>query len=70
MPAIDRLMAPRRPGARGSSTWMACSVGPGGYTGLRIATAAANMIALVDRGPAGVEVPVGVGRGGPLPRAR
>lgn len=46
MPAIRRLMA--RAGKEPAELdRIVCSVGPGGFTGLRIATAAANMIALV-----------------------
>lgn len=45
MPAIERLM--KRVGKEPNSLdRVVCSMGPGGYTGLRIATAAANMIAL------------------------
>lgn len=45
MPAIRTLLerAVRQPG---DLKRIVCSVGPGGYTGLRIATAASNMIAL------------------------
>lgn len=55
MPAIDRLLARlgRSPGELGR---IAVSVGPGGYTGLRIATSAANLIAL-STGSAVVAVP-------------
>lgn len=45
MPAIRTLM--ERQGFRARQLGrVVCSIGPGGYTGLRIATAAANMIAL------------------------
>lgn len=45
MPAIQTLM--QREGHQPTDLdRVVCSVGPGGYTGLRIATAAANMIAL------------------------
>ena len=45
MPAIDRVM--RGAGhSPGELDRILCSVGPGGYTGLRIATAAANVVAL------------------------
>lgn len=45
MPAIERLML--RAGFEPAALHViVCSIGPGGYTGLRIATAAANMIAL------------------------
>ncbi|GAB5497234.1 MAG: hypothetical protein Phyf2KO_23140 [Phycisphaerales bacterium] len=47
MPAIQRLMA--RAGKKpGELDRVVCSVGPGGFTGLRIATSAANMIAMVS----------------------
>jgi tRNA threonylcarbamoyl adenosine modification protein YeaZ len=45
MPAIARLMS-RVEKDPGSLDRVVCSIGPGGFTGLRIATAAANMIAL------------------------
>lgn len=45
MPAIQRLM--QRAGFEPKALEVVvCSIGPGGYTGLRIASAAANMIAL------------------------
>lgn len=44
MPAIDRLFARRGARAHGVGT-VVVSVGPGGYTGLRIACAAGKMIA-------------------------
>ncbi|RNC82649.1 MAG: tRNA (adenosine(37)-N6)-threonylcarbamoyltransferase complex dimerization subunit type 1 TsaB [Phycisphaera sp.] len=47
MPAIQRLMA--RAGREPFQLdRIVCSIGPGGYTGLRIATSAANMMALVS----------------------
>lgn len=45
MPAIARLMGRAGFDAKALDR-VVCSTGPGGYTGLRIATAAANMIAL------------------------
>jgi len=48
MPAIARLMA--RAGKDPCDLdRVVCSIGPGGFTGLRIATAAANMIALTAK---------------------
>lgn len=47
MPAIRTLME-RAGFVPGKLERVICSVGPGGYTGLRIATAAANMIALAS----------------------
>lgn len=55
MPAIDRLFS-RLGRSPGELARIAVSVGPGGYTGLRIATSAANLIALVTGGAA-VAVP-------------
>ena len=47
MPAIRSLM--QREGFEpGQLERVVCSIGPGGYTGLRIATAAANMISLTS----------------------
>lgn len=48
MPAIQRLMA--RAGKEPAELdRVVCSIGPGGFTGLRIATSAANMIALTSK---------------------
>lgn len=48
LPAIQRVMD--RAGRQSDELQrIVCSIGPGGYTGLRIATAAANMIALTTR---------------------